>query len=89
MKFALVITSRFRKDVRLLIRRGYNMELLKIVLKELSQNGDLPAKNKSHKLFGKYTGFYESHLLPDWLIIWRKENNRIFLTRTGTHADLF
>jgi mRNA interferase YafQ len=89
MKFVLVLTSKFKKDVKILIRRGYNMDLLKTALKALSQNGDLPVKNKSHKLLGQYTGFFEGHILPDWLIIWRKEDNRIFLTRTGTHADLF
>jgi mRNA interferase YafQ len=89
MKFALVLTSRFKKDVTIFIRRGYDTELLKTVLIELFQNGKLPVKNKSHKLMGKYSGFFEAHILPDWLIIWRKENDRIFLTRTGTHADLF
>jgi mRNA interferase YafQ len=89
MKFALVLTTRFKKDVKILNRRGFETELLKTVLLELSQNGDLRVKNKSHKLMGKYSGFFEARILPDWLIIWRKESDRIFLTRTGTHADLF
>jgi mRNA interferase YafQ len=89
MKFILVITSKFKKDVKILTRRGNDMNLLKTVLKELSQNGDLQAKNKSHKLSGNYTGFFEAHILPDWLIIWRKKDNKIFLVRTGTHSDLF
>jgi mRNA interferase YafQ len=89
--FQLVFTKRFRKDVRLLQKRGYNMDLLKNAIIQLEESGALPANNKPHKLSGPYTGYMEAHLNPDWLIVWKifTDEKEVWLTRTGTHADLF
>ena len=87
----LYFTNRFKKDVKLLQKRGYNMDLLKNAIKALEKTGNLPAENKPHKLTGEYNGYWEAHLKPDWLIIWKiyPDNAEIWLTRTGTHSDLF
>lgn len=89
--FKLVFTNRFKKDVKLLQRRGYEMELLKEAIFYIELNGHLNSKNLPHKLSGSYSGYLEAHIKPDWLIIWKciTENQEIWLTRTGTHADLF
>jgi len=44
-----------------------------------------------HKLSGSYSGFWEAHLKSDWLIVWKvfEDENEVWLTRSGTHADLF
>lgn len=46
---------------------------------------------RDHGLIGNYTGFRECHILPDWLLIYAKDEKRLILTasRTGTHSDLF
>lgn len=51
----------------------------------------LPKKNKDHSLSGKWAGHRECHILPDWLLIYRIEDDVLVLTltRTGTHSDLF
>lgn len=89
--FNLVITNRFKKDVKLLKKRGFEMSLLKNVIIDLEKSGDLPPENKPHKLSGKYSGYWEGHIKPDWLIIWKVFTNEkeVWLTRTGTHPDLF
>jgi mRNA interferase YafQ len=89
--YKLVFTNRFRKDVKLLQKRDYNLGLLKTSIQNLEEEGKLPQSNKPHKLSGKYTGYWEAHLKPDWLIIWKvyQSENEIWLTRTGTHSDLF
>jgi mRNA interferase YafQ len=89
--FQLVITNKFQKDVALLKKRGFNIDLLKNAIIKLENNGDLATEYKPHKLSGKYAGFWEAHLKSDWLIIWKviPEDNEIWLTRTGTHSDLF
>jgi mRNA interferase YafQ len=89
--FNLVYTNRFRKDVKVLQRRDFNMDLLKNAVILLEESGPLPANNKPHKLSGHYSGFWEAHLNPDWLIIWKvfPEDKEVWLTRTGTHSDLF
>jgi len=89
--FQLVFTNRFRKDVKLLQKRGFKMDLLKSAIVTLEESGTLPVKNMPHKLSGNYSAFWEAHLSLDWLIIWKvlPDENEIWLTRTGTHADLF
>ena len=48
-------------------------------------------KNKDHALLGKYKGYRECHIQPDWLLIYLIEDDILTLTLidTGTHADLF
>jgi mRNA interferase YafQ len=85
-------TSRtFEKDLIRCIKRNYNLKPFEDVVTLLETLGKLPAKYKPHKLSGRYKGFWECHVKPDWLIIW-SQNDRtrvIELTRTGIHADLF
>lgn len=89
--FQLVHTNRFKKDVKLLQRRGYDMSFLKKIILLIEEGKELPDSYKSHKLSGGYAGYWEAHIKPDWLIIWRifSNNNEVWLTRTGTHSDLF
>ncbi len=51
----------------------------------------LEVKNKDHALLGKYKGYRECHIQPDWLLIYLIEDDILTLTLidTGTHADLF
>ncbi len=67
------------------------MELLKKVIIELERKGKLTKTNTPHKLVGDMIGYWEAHIKPDWLIIWKvvDAENEIWLTRTGTHSDLF
>jgi len=89
--YQLVFTNKFRKDVKLLQKRGYDMDLLKNSIRKLEELGKLSNENKPHKLAGEYSGYWEAHLKSDWLLIWKTfiVDNEIWLTRTGTHSDLF
>jgi len=57
----------------------------------LESFGELPVEHKPHKLAGGYSGYWEAHIKSDWLLIWKvfPKENEIWLTRTGTHSDLF
>jgi mRNA interferase YafQ len=87
----LKITSQFRKDYKLAKKRGYNMRLLEDVLQALLDGKLLAEKHRDHALSGKYSGFRECHILPDWLLIYQIDNEMLLLvaSRTGTHSDLF
>jgi len=55
-------------------------------------NGEsLPEKNKDHALAGDWNGYRECHIQPDWLLIYKTEENLrvLVLVRTGTHSKLF
>ncbi len=87
----VVLSNQFRRDLKLAAKRGYDLDLLDEVVTKLASGDTLPEKNKDHNLTGKYSGFRECHIQPDWLLIYRVEETEIilFLSRTGTHSDLF
>ena len=89
--YRIVSTGKFKKDLKTVIKRGYNMELLDEIVTKLSNGEKLPDKNKDHALRGNYTGKRECHITPDWLLIYEIDGDELilYLTRTGTHSDLF
>lgn len=91
MTYRIKPTSLFKKDLKKAQKRGYNMELLAEVIRILANGETLPEKNKDHALSGEYSGCRECHILPDWLLIYEIANEELilYLTRTGTHSDLF
>lgn len=91
MKYTVRPTTRFQKDLKRLQKRGYDISLLTAVIKKLANGESLPAKNRDHYLSGDYSGTRECHITPDWLLIYEIENEELilYLTRTGTHSDLF
>ena len=84
-------SNQFKKDYKLIKKRGYNIEKLKEVINLLVQDKRLPVKYREHYLTGNYIGFKECHIGPDWLLIYKTENELLTLTvlRTGSHSDLF
>ena len=83
--------SKFKKDYKKIMKRGYSQEDFKTVLNILVSGHLLPDKYRDHTLSGNYTGFRECHINPDWLLIYKVDNDILTLTliRTGTHSDLF
>ena len=87
----IILSNQFKKDLKTAKKRGYDLDLLDEVVTKLSNTQPLEAKNRDHELVGIYKGFRECHIQPDWLLIYRVNNNDLilFLSRTGTHSDLF
>ena len=83
-------TTEFKKDYRLAKRRGQNLQLLQEIIVELADGQILPEKNHDHALYGDWIGFRECHITPDWLLVYRKDEDILVLTltRTGTHSDI-
>ena len=82
-------TSQFKRDVKLGIKRGKKMSILKNIMEKLAKEESLDPKYKDHKLTGKYKDSRECHIEPDWLLIYKTTENEIIFERTGTHSDLF
>lgn len=81
----------FKKDYKKLVKRGYDISLLEKTIEILANGESLPPEYQAHNLHGSYAGFKECHIRPDWLLIYKVENDILTLTmsRTGTHSDLF
>ena len=84
-------TSQFKKDYKLAKRRGMDIELLKELVVKLANGEPLDVKYKDHSLSGNWIGHRECHIQPDWLLIYRYEEDVLVLTltRMGSHSDLF
>jgi len=91
MKYELILTGRFKKGLKLAKKRGLDIHLLDFIVDKLLNGVPLEEKYRDHELKGKFKGFRECHIQPDWLLIYLVENDVLTLTLvdTGTHADLF
>lgn len=91
MKYRIVLSKRFKKDLKVIIRRGYDVSLINNIVDRLAAGEKLPEVNRDHSLTGKYKNCRECHITPDWLLVYEIENSELilYLTRTGSHSDLF
>lgn len=89
--YTIKSTTKFQKDLKLIQKRGYNLSLLTDVIKIIANGKSLPEQYKDHQLKGNYKNCRECHITPDWLLIYEISNDELilYLTRTGTHSDLF
>ena len=91
MKYEIVPSNQFKKDLKLAQKRGYDLDKIKKVITALANGETLEAKYRDHLLTGDYGGYRECHIQPDWLMIWEQNDKRLTLLflETGTHSDLF
>ena len=91
MKYEILRTTQFKKDYKLAIKRGLDINKLVKVITLLAEGEVLTAEFKDHSLVGNYSGYRECHVQPDWLLVYKIEEEKLILTlyRTGTHSDLF
>ncbi len=91
MKYTIKPTTKFQKDLKRIQKRGYNLELLTEIIKIIANGEELPSKYRDHNLSGNYSMCRECHITPDWLLIYELTESDLilYLTRTGTHSDLF
>lgn len=89
-KYKISITNAFKKNLKRIQKRGYNMALLDEVVTMLSNGETLPQKYRDHPLTGNLQGVRDCHISPDWLLIYciYESDLILLLTRTGTHADI-
>lgn len=89
--YQLTTTNRFNRSLKLCKKRGYDLSLIQKVIDLLQETGNLPIKYKPHKLTGTFKDCWECHIQPDWLLLWKQNNDELILLLldTGTHSDLF
>ena len=88
---SIIFSGQYKKDLKLATKRGLKIEKLRDVVNTLARQEVLDEKFRDHGLTGDYRGFRECHIEPDWLLVYRtnEEELELFLFRTGSHADLF
>ena len=85
----IIRSTQFKRDVRLAEKRGKDLAKLRELILLLVEEKPLPPYYKDHPLSGDWKHYRDSHIEPDWLLLYKVERNDLYLVRTGTHADLF
>ena len=93
----LTKTNLYKKELKLMLKRGRNgqkmFDIIIMILDNANQGVEhhllLPEKYCLHKLIGKYKGYWECHIEPDWLLVYYLDDEVLRLERTGTHNDIF
>ena len=91
IKYEIQRTSQFKKDYKMAVKRGCDINKLQKVVMILASGETVPEEYRDHPLRGNYSGYRECHIEPDWLLVYKITENVLVLTlyRTGTHSDLF
>lgn len=91
MKKEIIWISQFKKDYKKMMKRHLDMNLIDDIIRKLANGEELPEANRDHNLSGSWVGHRECHIEPDWLLIYRLDDDVLVLTltRTGSHSDLF
>jgi len=89
--YQILFTNKMKRDVKRIKKRGKKISKLVDVLDLLSTGKPLESKYRDHQLSGNMSDFRECHIEPDWLLVYRIEDDRLIIiaTETGTHSDLF
>lgn len=87
---AVEYTQRFKRDAKRLRRREFDLSRLGAAITLLRKRGELPDSLRGHALVGNYSGHRECHVAPDWLLIYRVDDEALLLTavRTESHGNL-
>ncbi|HPR59345.1 MAG TPA: type II toxin-antitoxin system YafQ family toxin [Prolixibacteraceae bacterium] len=91
MKYEISYTNRFRKDLKKCSKRKLDLSKIIHAIDLLQKYGKLSPEYKPHQLKGNYSGLWECHLMPDWLMVWSQDDKKLTLLFmfTGSHSDLF
>lgn len=90
MKYAVRITSRYKKSLKKMLKRGKDIKKISAVVRMLANGETLPPQFRDHALVGDLVGFRDCHIENDWVLIYMIQNDVLILTLadTGTHSDL-
>lgn len=89
--YDIIYSNRFKKSLKKCFKRGLDVEKLRHALNILTETGTMPSKYRPHKLSGAYSGAWECHIEPDWLLVWEQNDTQLvlLLIDTGSHSDIF
>ena len=83
-------TNAFKRDLKRMKKRGKTRDELEEIVQLLAEDEPLPVRCRPHKLSGQWSGYWECHIEPDWLLVYDLDDPEVLtLVATGTHADLF
>lgn len=82
-------TNQFKRDYKRTKKQNKDINKLRVVIEKLALKEKLESKYRDHNLTGKWSGFRDCHIEPDWILIYKSSEDSLILERTGSHSDLF
>ena len=93
MKYEIIMTSAFKKELLNIKKRNKDLSKLTEIVNKLASDIELDAKNRDYQLINnlRFQNCRECHIEPDWLLVYKKDNSNLilFLIETGIHSNLF
>ena len=93
MKYEIILTSAFKKELKKIKKRSKDLSKLTEVVNKLARGEELDIKNHDHALANnlRFKNCRECHIEPDWLLVYRKDEDKLILLliETGSPSDLF
>ena len=92
MKYAIRKTSRYKKSLKKMLKRGRDINKITAVVRTLAMGDTLPPQYKDHALSGDLEGLRDCHIENDWILLYFYSTDGkliLTLTDTGSHSDLF
>lgn len=83
------IKSTYRKNLKLVLKQGWDANAIQSVVTQLLNDDILDPKLKDHALAGDYKGFRECHIYGDLVIVYQRDDTILKLYKIGRHQDLF
>jgi mRNA interferase YafQ len=81
-------TAKFKQDVERQRQRGKDVAKLRVIIGALCHRRPLDLKQSDHALTRDWKGWRDCHVEPDWVLIYKQDDDKLILGRTGTHSDL-
>lgn len=90
MKYGIRVTSRYKKSLKKMLKRGKDIGKISSVVRMLAMGETLPPQYRDHALAGDLAGLRDCHVENDWVLLYMIQDNLLILTLadTGTHSDL-
>ncbi|MDP6037716.1 MAG: type II toxin-antitoxin system YafQ family toxin [Candidatus Latescibacteria bacterium] len=82
-------TNQFRKDYKRMQRQKKDLQKLRHVINALTASRTLETRYRDHPLSGNWKGYGDCHLEPDWVLIYKVNEDILTLARMGSHSEVF
>lgn len=83
------LTNAIKKDLKKYKHQKEVLLELQEIIGLLAKKRSLPTKHRDHNLTGNWINHRECHVRSDILLIYKVEEDILFLTRFGSHSELF
>ena len=84
----IIFENSFLNGYKTLKKKHYDIKKIDNIIFLLKEQQSIPNKYKNHYLKGDLQGYQELHVEKNILLVYRIIDDKLLLSRLGTHSDL-